>query len=638
MTIQAAVLMVAAGLQGPTALDGSEDDLGARSLKEDSWSTPVLGADDITRFGPVVPMTPPMDELYRDPVYYTEGCHVWRPGTEVLPGCLYGDVDSEVTVAVVGNSKIGQYFPALEEIALREGWALRMYTKSACDFVKDAPATPGYPECDLYNDALREHLEANPPDLVLTGGMRQDVEEGYVSAWTFLEDLGVDQIVALWDTPVPVESINTCVADALQGGDDLTQCATPMLESRSGNPSMREAATEVDAATFVDLRDWVCPESELSPDCAAVLGRAQIYASGSHMSQDYAGTLTDPIHQRLHEVGMATYRPSVDRVAGEDRYETAALLSRGVEPGGRVFVVSGQDYPDALAAAAKAGHTAGAVLLTHPESLAVATRQALVRLEPAEVVVVGGTQAVSDDVVEELRALSPQVERIAGANRYATAAAISRLAPARPGGVVYITTGTSATDALAAAAQAGQREAPVLLVRPDSIPGPTLQALQDLRPHTIVVAGGTQAVSDAVAVELEQFAGNGGVERRAGADRYATAAALAADVAPGGVLHIGVGSSFADSLAAAPASAAADGAVLLVSSDGVPGPTAEAIAQLRPSRIVVTGGTAVVSEDVRRALMRLVPSEPPPPTDPAPPLPPTDPVAAPLLEGGRALG
>ena len=183
MTIQAAVLMVAAGLQGPTALDGSEDDLGARSLKEDSWSTPVLGADDITRFGPVVPMTPPMDELYRDPVYYTEGCHVWRPGTEVLPGCLYGDVDSEVTVAVVGNSKIGQYFPALEEIARREGWALRMYTKSSCAFVDEPDES--YPACEDYKEDLRAELAADREwlaqrlhqrrELGLEGGIRSPI-------------------------------------------------------------------------------------------------------------------------------------------------------------------------------------------------------------------------------------------------------------------------------------------------------------------------------------------------------------------------------------------------------------------------------------------------------------------------------
>nr|WP_281496752.1 cell wall-binding repeat-containing protein [Ornithinimicrobium sp. F0845] len=556
-----------------------------------------------------------MDELHRDPSYYDDGCHVGRAGTTVRPGCTYGVTDSEITVAVLGSSKIGQLFPALEEIALREGWSLRMYTKQACAFVKDAPPAPGYPECDLYNDAVRTHLEADPPDLVLTSGMRTDVAQGYLSAWRFLEDLGVEQIVALWDTPVPDGNPNTCIADALQNDGDLTECAMPLEDRRSGNPSLRMAASWVDSATFVNLRDWVCPVSELSPQCPAVVGRAQIYASGSHMSQGYAPTLTDPIHQRLYEAGMAQYRPSVDRVSGSDRYETAALLSRDVEPGGRVFVVSGHDYPDALAAAAKAGHTGGAVLLTQPTALPIATREALIRLEPSEIIVAGGPNAVSEGVLDQLRTLGPHVQRVAGTDRYQTAAEISRLAPVTSGGVVYVATGAGFADALAAAAQAGQRDAPILLVRPDSIPVFTTDALEELSPRTIIVAGGPGAVSDDVVAGLEYFAWDE-VVRRGGADRYETAAALAEDTAPGTVLHVGVGSNFADSLAAAPLSAAAEGAVLLVPSDRVPGTTAQAIETLAPASIVLTGGTSAVSEETKRALIRLVPPAEPPPTVP----------------------
>lgn len=613
--VLAAVVVMVAGAQGASALDGTEDDLGARSLKGDSWSDPVLEPGDITRAGPVYPMTPPMGELFRDPRYYDDGCHVGRSGTAVKPGCVYGDVDSELTVGVVGSSKIGQYFPALEEIALREGWALRMYTKQACAFVKDAPPMISYPECDDYNEALRQHLQDNPPDLVLTSGMRTEVADGYVSSWTFLESLGVQQIVALWDTPVPLINLSSCVADALESATDLTGCASQWWNTRSGNPSLWQAAEEVPSATFVDLRDWVCPVSELSPDCAAVIGRAQIYASGSHMSQGYAPTLTDPIHQRLHEVGMAHFRPSVDRVAGRDRYETAALLSRDTEPGGRVFVVSGLDYPDALAAAAKAGHTGGAVLLTQPGALSAPTREALLQLEPSEIVVVGGTRAVSDEVLTELRTLGPTVRRVAGVDRYDTAAAISGLAPTRTGGTVYVATGEGFPDALAAAGQAGQREAPILLVRTDSVPGPTLEALEALHPRRIVVAGGPGAVSDGVFGQLEDHAWI--VERRGGANRYETAALLAQDTQPGRVLHVGTGSNFADSLAAAPVSAAARGAVLLVSDQRVPAATAEVIGDLKPQRIVLAGGTAVVSEETKRALIRLVPRVPLPPTQPA---------------------
>ena len=379
-----------------------------------------------------------------------------------------------------------------------------------------------------------------------------------------------------------------------------------MSESASGNPSMRTAAAALDFADFVDLRDWVCPQTELSPLCGPVIGRAHIYAEGSHMSQGYSATLTDPIHQRLHEIGVAAYRPSVDRVSGRDRYATAANLSREVEPGGRVFVASGRDYPDALAAAARAGADRGAVLLTGPGSLPAATREALDRLDPAEVVVVGGEARITEDVLDQLKGYTPRVSRVSGEDRYGTAAEISRLQPMTRGGTVYVATGAGFADALAAAAQAGQQNSPILLVRPDSVPDATADALRDLAPRRVVVVGGTASVSEEVLGALQDLAGE--VERRGGENRYETAALLAQGTEPGRVLHVSVGTDYADALAAAPVAAASRGAVLLVAPDRVPSWTGRAVGDLGPERLVLTGGRAAISLQTQRELIRLVPT------------------------------
>lgn len=594
------------GVASPgVALTGDEDDLGARALYEETWSTPVLGLGDQTRAAPVYPMTPPVSNVYSpEPRYYTDGCHVRASGTTIIPGCVYGDAGSDVRVAMVGDSKIGRFFPALEEIAHREGWALRTYTKSACAFV-DEP-TPSYPACDTYNGALRKHLAADPPDIVLTGGMRQDVGPAYVRTWRRLEAQGVRDIVALWDSPSPQDHPAECVADALERGRDLTTCATVLPESESGNPSMQEAAAAVRNAHFISLRDWVCPESALSPRCAPVIGRAQIYGMGSHLATPFAATLTDPLHQRLYETGVASYRPSVDRVWGKDRYETAAKLSADVTPGGRVFVASGRDYPDALAAAAKAGsrEKPGAVLLTTPTAVPPATQAALGRLKPSELVLVGGPRQVDDAVLKQLRTYHPGAYRVAGETRYETAAAIAGLAPRATGGTVYVASGEGFADALAAAAQAGQEDSPILLVRQDSIPESTGDALRDLAPERIVVAGGPVPVAEEVVTGLGAFAPV--VDRVAGADRYGTAAALADGTASGGTLHVSVGTSYADALAAAPAAAAVGGAVLLVSPTRLPDPTADAVRAVAPRRVVLTGGPVAVRVEVSRSLLRLV--------------------------------
>lgn len=92
--------------------------------------------------------------------------------------------------------------------------------------------------------------------------------------------------------------------------------------------------------------------------------------------------------------------------------------------------------------------------------------------------------------------------------------------------VVYVATGENFPDALGAAAAAGAVGAPVLLVQQNGVPSATTAELNRLQPDTIIIVGGTGVISDAVKTTLEGLGFGPTVERIAGADRYATAAAL----------------------------------------------------------------------------------------------------------------
>ena len=108
--------------------------------------------------------------------------------------------------------------------------------------------------------------------------------------------------------------------------------------------------------------------------------------------------------------------------------------------------------------------------------------------------------------------------RIAGADRFATAAAVSRasFSPGVP--VVFVVTGLSFPDALTAGPAAAHRGGPVLLVAKTSVPQPTRDELARLDPGAIVVVGGQGAVSDSVFAEMDQYT-DGPVTRVSGADR-----------------------------------------------------------------------------------------------------------------------
>jgi putative cell wall-binding protein len=291
----------------------------------------------------------------------------------------------------------------------------------------------------------------------------------------------------------------------------------------------------------------------------------------------------------------------VSRIAGSDRYATAAAVSRAsFAPGVPVaYVATGANYPDALAGGAAAAAHGGPVLLTQRDLLPAATATELARLKPGRIEVLGGSAAVTDGVLGALDTYTTgTVRRLAGRDRYATAAAVSAAAFPRNVSVAYVATGANYPDALAAIPLAGQTDSPLVLAHPSSVPAATATELRRLNPGRIVVLGGTAVLSQAVVAQLDGYT-TGSVTRIAGADRYATAAAIAArfaDDRPSTYLATGV--AYPDALAGGPAAAQAGVPLLLVASDRLPASTATQLDRLRPDRLVILGGTRAVSEEI----------------------------------------
>ena len=294
---------------------------------------------------------------------------------------------------------------------------------------------------------------------------------------------------------------------------------------------------------------------------------------------------------------------SVTRLGGGDLYGTPAVISAAnFAPGVPVvYVATGLDFPDALAGAAVAGPQGGPILLVSVDAIPAATAAELTRLRPQQIMILGGTGVVSDAVASALGDYtSGAVTRLAGRDRYATAAAVgaATFVPGVP--VVYVATGLNFPDALAGAAVAGFQDGPVLLVSTNAIPTVTAVELARLKPQRIVILGGTGVVSDAVASTLGAYT-PGTVTRLAGRDRYATAAAIsAATFAPGvPVVYVATGLDFPDALAGSAVAGSQGAPVLLVSTNAIPAATAAELTRLQPGRVVLLGSASSVSEAVR---------------------------------------
>ncbi|HEX5589383.1 MAG TPA: M14 family zinc carboxypeptidase [Candidatus Limnocylindrales bacterium] len=248
---------------------------------------------------------------------------------------------------------------------------------------------------------------------------------------------------------------------------------------------------------LLTLRDAIPPTVEqelirLAP------GRV-IVAGGS-------GVIRDAVLWRVRAILAPT--TLVWRVAGPDRYGTAAALSTGSFAAGDadvVFVASGAGFPDALAAAAAAAAVDAPVLLTAPAFLPAATAAELDRLNPGRIVIVGGPSAVSAAVADAVRRYAPTVERLAGPDRYGTAAAIADRFLPDATAVIIATAGTFA-DALAAAPLARALGSPLLLVLPELVPIQTRDALRSRAPTHLVALGGPAAVGEITLGEIVGWA------------------------------------------------------------------------------------------------------------------------------------
>lgn len=190
-------------------------------------------------------------------------------------------------------------------------------------------------------------------------------------------------------------------------------------------------------------------------------------------------------------------------------------------------------------------------------------------------------------------------QRVAGVNRYDTAAAFagSTVQSDRP--VTYVATGATYTDALIAAAAAGHEDSPVLLVEHGNLPASVRAQLQRISPGHIVVMGGPGVISDAVVDALRPS--TDGLHREQGVNQYHQSALVSKNTYPTPgvpVAYVATGRAFPDALAGGAAAAVNDGPLLYVETDGVPPDVRTELDRLDPQRIVVLGGPAAVSHSV----------------------------------------
>ncbi|HYD09595.1 MAG TPA: cell wall-binding repeat-containing protein, partial [Acidimicrobiales bacterium] len=274
--------------------------------------------------------------------------------------------------------------------------------------------------------------------------------------------------------------------------DDLDDSVILSIGSDVG--CLTDFVVDEDANTYTFAADETCAE-QLPRSFEVLAGASDAADVDSDTTISFVQDVApDEGHSAAVSTGAAT---QVVRLNGDDRIETAIALSRDRYDEGEAFaavVASGAHHADALAGAPLAVANGGPLLLNAGGSLDPRVRDELVRaLAPgADVFLLGGTAAIGADVEAQVRALGFQPERIAGGNRFETAAAIAAELPDHD--MVLVADGRGYKEALVASAAAAAAGGVLVLTDGPTLPDATREVLATA-PVRHVAIGSTAAAA-----------------------------------------------------------------------------------------------------------------------------------------------
>ena len=320
--------------------------------------------------------------------------------------------------------------------------------------------------------------------------------------------------------------------------------------------------------------------------------------------------------QTQTEVIPATAQ-TTHRFSGSNRYDTAANIaadSAAFTDSRYVILASGSSYADALAGVPLAKALGAPILLTDKDILPEQTLAQIKSLKNVRnVIILGGTGVISENICKTIESNGYVTERIAGASRFETATKIAEKLAQVTGSApkhLFFVYYNNYADALCASSAAAAKGSPILFVRTTGELDSATQAYLKSVKGSVVSAyaiGGEAVISDSV--RKYKIANHLGIEaqRVAGANRYLTSIEVNkafANSLTGTSLGVATGRSFPDALAGSVLTAL-DNSPLILADDPVSQAQKDYVKSITVKKLYVFGGTSavpkVVVDDINKA-------------------------------------
>ncbi|MEG0250242.1 MAG: cell wall-binding repeat-containing protein [Peptostreptococcus sp.] len=186
-----------------------------------------------------------------------------------------------------------------------------------------------------------------------------------------------------------------------------------------------------------------------------------------------------------------------------------------------VIIANGDKYTDVLTATVLGNEKKSPILLSEKNQISNKTLNEIKRLSTDSIIISGGPDSISNDIMRKLEDEGYDVRRIYGQNRYETARKIGsevRLTSKNMDEAILVD-GTNFPDGITISSLAAKFKAPILLTTPDTLNPTTAKAINDWTIENVLIGGGYNSVSKSIEDNLRVK----NKERVAGSNRYNTA-------------------------------------------------------------------------------------------------------------------
>ena len=238
-----------------------------------------------------------LNEIRSKPISNIDGCHIHR-GQTVSPRCEYGDLTSEETIVLYGDSHAAQWLPALDIIGKKRGIKIVSLTKSACpssEVVKELSSQYDVEDCQAFRNSSVARINKIKPLAVILTGMQPITapysDESARSWWLAGEKKALNRIqgatqfpIYLTDTPLPKVDIPDCIV--------------------AGRGAECDTARPIDAEVAAGLipinpTPWLCADT-----CPAIVDGIIAYRDKSHLTVAMSEHLSSQLEVSLARLGL----------------------------------------------------------------------------------------------------------------------------------------------------------------------------------------------------------------------------------------------------------------------------------------------------------------------------------------------